>query len=121
MSLSLPPVRPVTFLTDADVSATSDWKAAIDALRLAYQATVDPQSVPPRGMARGKGVWLRSLTAISPLEGYMGCKLIAASPRAKRASYLISLFDQETMNLDALIDGNQITGIRTAAAATVAI
>lgn len=121
MSLSLPPVRPVTFLTDADVSAASDWKAAIDALRLAYLATIDPQSLPPRTMARGKGVWLRSLTAISPLEGYMGCKLIAASPRAGRASYLISLFDQETMNLDALIDGNQITGIRTAATAAVAV
>jgi ornithine cyclodeaminase/alanine dehydrogenase len=47
--------------------------------------------------------------------------LIAASPRARRASYLITLFDQATMNLDALIDGNQITGIRTAATAAVAI
>jgi ornithine cyclodeaminase/alanine dehydrogenase len=51
----------------------------------------------------------------------MGCKLIAASPRAMRASYLVSLFNQESMNLDALLDGNQITGIRTAATAVVAI
>jgi alanine dehydrogenase len=114
-------VRPTVLLTDEDVSAVADWKSAIEALRRAYGANVDPQSVPPRSMARAPGVWLRSLTAISPLEGYLGCKLIAASPRARRASYLISLFDQATMNLDALIDGNQITGIRTAATAAVAI
>jgi alanine dehydrogenase len=114
-------VRPTLLLTDADVSATADWSAAIDALRRAYAATADPQSVPPRSIARAPGVWLRSLTAISPLEGYLGCKLIAASPRARRASYLISLFDRETMNLDALIDGSQVTGIRTAATAAVAV
>jgi alanine dehydrogenase len=115
------PVRPTVLLTDEDVRAVADWKAAIDALRRAYGANVDEQSVPPRSMARAPGVWLRSLTAISPLDGYLGCKLIAASLHARRASYLISLFDQATMNLDALIDGNQITGIRTAATAAVAV
>lgn len=115
------PARPTVLLTDEDVSALADWSAAIAALRRAYGANIDPESVPPRSMARAPGVWLRSLTAISPLDGYLGCKLIAASPRARRASYLISLFDQATMNLDALIDGNQITGIRTAATAAVAI
>jgi alanine dehydrogenase len=114
-------VRPTVLLTDHDVSAVADWKAAIEALRRAYAANVDPQSVPPRSMARAPGVWLRGLTAISPLDGYLGCKLIAASMRARRASYLISLFDQATMNLDALLDGNQITGIRTAATAAVAV
>jgi ornithine cyclodeaminase/alanine dehydrogenase-like protein (mu-crystallin family) len=72
-------------------------------------------------MARGEGIWLRSLTAISPSGGHMGCKLIAASPRARRASYLIALFDQHTMALSALIDGNRVTGLRTAATATVAV
>jgi ornithine cyclodeaminase/alanine dehydrogenase len=82
---------------------------------------IDPVTVPPRSMARGPGVWLRSLTAISPLDGYLGCKLIAASPRLRRASYLIALFDPATMSLHALIDGNRITGIRTAATAAVAV
>lgn len=113
--------RPTLLLTDADVTAVADWNAAIQALGRAYAAQIDPKSVPPRSMARGTGVWLRGLTAISPLDGYMGCKLIAASTRARRASYLISLFDQETMNLDALIDGQQVTGIRTAATAAVAV
>ncbi len=113
--------RPALFLTDADVSVLADWGAAIDALRQAYARHLDPQSVPPRSMARATGIWLRSLTAISLLDGYLGCKLIAASMQARRASYLISLFDRATMNLDALIDGNQITGIRTAATAAVAV
>jgi ornithine cyclodeaminase/alanine dehydrogenase len=109
------------FLTDEDVSAVANWSAAIDTLRRAYAANIGPDSVPPRSMARAKGMWLRSLTAISPLDGYLGCKLIAASPPIRCASYLISLFDQATMELHALIDGNQITGIRTAATAAVAV
>jgi alanine dehydrogenase len=109
------------FLTDEDVKATADWGPAIDTLRRAYMQPIDPVTVPPRSMARGPGVWLRSLTAISPLDGYLGCKLIAASPRLRRASYLIALFDPATMSLHALIDGNRITGIRTAATAAVAV
>ncbi|WP_232727705.1 ornithine cyclodeaminase family protein [Acidovorax sp. 69] len=51
----------------------------------------------------------------------MGSKLISASMKMRRASYLISLFDQTTMGLAALIDGNRVTGIRTAATAAVAV
>lgn len=112
---------PPLFLTDHDVGELHNWKDAIEALRAAYAASVDDAMVPPRSMARGDGVWLRCLSAISPGGGHMGCKLIAASTRARRASYLISLFDQQTMELAALIDGNQITAIRTAATAAVAV
>ena len=51
----------------------------------------------------------------------MGTKVIAASMRQQRASYLISLFDQETMELAALIDGNAVTGFRTAATTALAL
>jgi alanine dehydrogenase len=109
------------FLTTADVNAVADWGSAIDALRRAYACQLDAQMVPPRSMARGSGIWLRSLTAISPLDGTMGCKLIAAAPRARCASYLISLFDPDTTELRALLDAEMITGIRTAATAVVAV
>jgi alanine dehydrogenase len=112
---------PTLFISDADVAALADWRAAVAALADAYAAPVAPAMVPPRSMARGEGIWLRSLTAVSPSGATMGCKLIAASPRARRASYLISLFDKETMALTALIDGNRITGIRTAATAALAV
>jgi alanine dehydrogenase len=77
--------------------------------------------IPARVMARGEGFWLRGMCAISPSGEYMGCKLIAASPTNRRASYLISLFHQQTMNLEALIDGNRVTAIRTAASAALAV
>jgi alanine dehydrogenase len=98
------------FLSDDDVAAVTDWAAAVKALRDAYAAQLPAEAVPPRGMARGQGVWLRSLTAVSP-DGHLGAKLIAASPKAGRVSYLVALFD-EAMELDALIDGNRVTGIR---------
>ena len=114
-------VPPTLFLSDAEVGQLADWKAAVEALRSAYASACDPAMLPPRSMARGEGIWLRSLSAVSPAGGHMGCKLIAASVRAKRASYLISLFDKQTTGLAALIDGNRITGIRTAATAALAV
>jgi len=115
------PLAPTLMLTDADVDALADWPSAVDALSKAYAQSVNPATVPPRSMARGDGIWLRGLSAIAPSGSTMGCKLIAASPRARRASYLIALFDQQTMALSALIDGNRITGLRTAATAALAV
>lgn len=112
---------PTLFLSDADVEQLADWASAVQALCQAYSSDVDPAMVPPRSMARGDGLWLRALTAVSPSGGHLGCKLISASTKHRRASYLISLFDQTTMGLTALIDGNRITGIRTAATAAVAV
>ena len=114
-------VPPTLFLSDADVAGLADWPSAIRALHQAYASAIDPAMVPPRSMARGDGLWLRALTAVSPSGGHLGCKLISASTKHRRASYLISLFDQNTMALTALIDGNRITGIRTAATAAVAV
>ncbi len=116
-----PRLAPTLILTDADVAELADWSAAFEALRAAYMVPTSPAMVPPRSMARGTGVWLRSLTAVSPSGGHMGCKLIAANTTDACASYLISLFDLKTMALSALIDGNRITGIRTAATAAVAV
>ena len=109
------------FISDSDVAELASWPKAIAALADAYAKPIKPAMVPPRVMARGEGFWLRGLCAVSPSGEYMGCKLISASPKIKRASYLISLFDQRTMALAALVDGNRITDIRTAATAVVAV
>ncbi|QCP51737.1 ornithine cyclodeaminase family protein [Trinickia violacea] len=120
-AVTLAPSSPTLFLSDADVASLADWRSAVAALSDAYTKPVSNAMVPPRSMARGDGMWLRSLTAVSPSGGHMGCKLIAANTRERRASYLISLFDQRTMALRALIDGNRVTGLRTAATATLAL
>ncbi|MEI7531958.1 MAG: ornithine cyclodeaminase family protein [Betaproteobacteria bacterium] len=112
---------PTIFLSDDDVCALSDWKSAITALENAYSLTIDHHMTPPRAVARGPGVWLRSMTAISPSGKYMGNKLIAASPKNKCVSYLISLFDTSTTHLAATIDGNHVTAFRTAATSALAV
>jgi alanine dehydrogenase len=108
------------FLTDADVRAAFDWRAAADALRAAYSAPDDAKRYPRRTMARGDRVWLRTLSGVTADGAFMGAKLIAASLRRSRASYLIPLFDQESADLLALLDGHSITGFRTAATSAFA-
>ncbi|MFI7300706.1 ornithine cyclodeaminase family protein [Streptomyces sp. NPDC050121] len=108
------------FITDADVRAAFDWADAIAALRSAYGAPPDETRFPSRTMARGDGLWLRTLSGVPGDGGPMGAKLIAASLRHRRASYLIPLFDQESVELTALLDGHSITGFRTAATSALA-
>jgi alanine dehydrogenase len=108
-------------LSDEDVQSLFSWEEAIEALRAAYARPVDDRMLPPRTMARGDGVWLRSLSAVPHEARYMGAKLIAAVTSARRASYLIALFDRRTAELVALLDGNHVTGARTAATSAVAI
>lgn len=108
------------FLTDADVRAVFDWRAAADALRAAYGAPDDPKRYPARAMARGDRVWLRTLSGVTADGAFMGAKLIAASMRRARASYLIPLFDQDSADLLALLDAASITGFRTAATSALA-
>jgi ornithine cyclodeaminase/alanine dehydrogenase len=108
------------FLTDADVNSVFDWRAAVEALRAAYSAPQHAANFPPRTMARGKKRWLRTLSGVSPDGLVMGSKQIAANVEGGRASYLISLFDQETAELLALLDGSSITGFRTAATSALA-
>jgi ornithine cyclodeaminase/alanine dehydrogenase len=111
---------PPLFLTDADVQRAFDWRAAIMALADAYGAPAGEGFFPPRSMARGPGFWLRVLSGIAPGTGLMGAKLIAASPKNRRASYLLPLFDHESVALVGLLDANSITGFRTAATSALA-
>lgn len=108
------------FLTDADVQAVFDWSSAIAELRRAYAAPHEPSMFPPRAMARGDGLWLRTMSGVNPYDGLMGAKHIAVSLRNHLASYLIPLFDQQTVELVALVDAASITGFRTAATSAVA-
>lgn len=108
------------FLTDDDVRSVFDWGAAARSLRDAYAVETPPDAFPPRTMARGPGMWLRTLSGVAPDSGLMGAKMIAANMRNGVASYLIPLFDQETVELVALVEGNSITGFRTAATSALA-
>lgn len=107
-------------LDDRTVRAVFEWGDAVAALREAYAADPDDVRFPARRMARGDHGWVRSLSGVPGGEAMMGAKLIAASPAQGRVSYLISLFDQRTADLVALLDGHSITGFRTAATTALA-
>jgi alanine dehydrogenase len=102
-------------LDDETVRSVFDWGMAIAAVREAYAADPDQARFPVRTMARGDHGWLRTLSGVPAEPGLMGHKLIAAAPLAGRVSYLITLFDQHTSELVAILDGHSITGFRTAA------
>jgi alanine dehydrogenase len=104
---------------DADVQAVLEWRPAVAALRAAYAAAADGPRFPGRLIARGDGTFLRVLPGV-PDGGLMGTKIIAAAPKTGRVSYLIALFDQATAELVALLDGNSLTGYRTAATSALA-
>lgn len=107
-------------LDDQAVRDSFGWARAIDALRAAYAGDVADSRYPQRSMARGDSSWLRTLTGVSADNGLMGAKLIAASMKTRQVSYLIPLFDEHTAELVALIDGQSITGFRTAATSAAA-
>jgi alanine dehydrogenase len=108
------------FLDDTSVQSVFDWNLAISALRDAYSAPDDPSRFPPRAIARGSRSWLRTLSGAPGNGALMGVKVIAAALEVRRASYLIALFDQSTAELVAIMDGNSVTGYRTAATSALA-
>ncbi|WP_329343445.1 ornithine cyclodeaminase family protein [Streptomyces sp. NBC_01352] len=109
-----------TILTDADVRAVFDWSEAVGTLRAAYTEPADEAAFPPRAMARGDGVWLRTMTGVLPSSGVIGGKMIVAAYRRGQGTILIPLFDVATSELLALLDGTSVTGFRTAATSALA-
>jgi ornithine cyclodeaminase/alanine dehydrogenase len=107
-------------LGDADIRSALEWGPAVAALRAAYADAPGGARFPGRLIARGEGTFLRVLPGVPDGGGLMGTKIIAAAPKAGRVSYLIALFDQATAELVALLDGNSITGYRTAATSALA-
>ena len=108
------------FLTDADVANLSDWPAAIEVVRTAYKAPADETGTPGRIFAQTPREWLRIMPSVPPSGQLFGAKSIAGSfADGLRVSYLISLFDKDTADLVALVDGNRVTGLRTAATTAV--
>jgi len=106
-------------LSDSDVRQVFRWELAITALREAYRRPPAHAAYPRRTIARGDGAWLRMMGGIAD-RTVMGAKLIAGSPQSRRFAYLIPLFEQASADLVGLLDGNAITGFRTAATSALA-
>jgi alanine dehydrogenase len=111
--------RPV-FVSDEVAKQVLAWPDMIAKLREVYAVEHPPFAGPPRTLARGKGIWMRTLTGVLPGGSVMGVKQFCF-PRGRRVRYMISLFDQESGELKALLDANTITAWRTGATTAVAI
>jgi ornithine cyclodeaminase/alanine dehydrogenase len=111
--------RPV-FVSEESIRQTLAWPAMIAKLREVYSVEHPPFAGPPRTLARGKGIWMRTLTGALPDGSVMGSKQFCF-PRSKTVRYVITLFDQESGELLAFLDGRSITALRTAATTAVAV
>lgn len=114
-------IHPTIFLTDEDVAHVTTFTGAIGALRTAYALPQAVGSTPPRAVAATSTGWMRVMPSAPTGTDIAGLKVISAAISQGQVSYLISLFDQQTSTLVAQMDGNHITGLRTAATAAVAI
>ncbi len=108
------------FVSRAVASEVLDIGQAIAAIREAYSHPFEAGIAPPRTVARSHGARLRTLSAIMPTGDLMGAKLLA-QPRSGPPTYLIVLFAQDDGRLVALLDGEAITAVRTAATSAVAV
>lgn len=112
---------PTLFLSDADVAELANWDAVIAALAVAYARPEDSAATPDRVVVPTATGWQRVMPSAPPGSRFGGSKTISASIKNGLVSYLISLFDQHDSHLAALIDGNRITGLRTAGTAAAAL
>jgi len=99
------------------------WADAIDALRVAYTTVSSSKSTPPRSIAAEGSAWLRVLPSMPASGSYFGAKLMGSpgSTTPPRVEYVIVLFDRQTGSIAAFVDGNVVTGLRTAATSAVAL
>src|SRR6185437_6389667 len=89
------------FVSEQAVKEVLGWPAMIGKLREVYSVEHPPFAGPPRTLARGKGIWMRTLTGVLPGGSVMGTKQFCF-PRSRTVRY-------------------SITALRTAATTAVAI
>ncbi|WP_439891153.1 ornithine cyclodeaminase family protein [Ralstonia sp. 25C] len=99
------------------------WGDAIQALQNTYSQPIPAPVTPPRTVASAGKTWLRTLPAIPPAGRYYGAKLMgmAGDAPSPGVEYVIVLFDRETSRIAAFVDGNLVTGFRTAATSAAAL
>jgi ornithine cyclodeaminase/alanine dehydrogenase len=112
--------RSIRYLSQADTRSLLTWPDVIACLARAYERGDDPRAAPPKVVARRDGMWLRALTAISGPGTAMGAKIIAKG-KPKGADHFIALWDTATAQLICLLDGKNVTAMRTAGTSAVAV
>ncbi len=111
------------FVSSHTARAVFRWEDAIAALQRAYAHDIPAKATPPRTVAVLEKTWLRNLPAIPPGSRYYGAKLMGSNmgDAPPGIEYVIVLFDRTTNRIAAFVDGNLVTGLRTAATSAAAL
>ena len=97
----------------------TSYSAAADALERALLAGFDPGADPPRTMLpAGDG---ELLVMPSSATGAVAVKLVTVGPRDPRVQGVCVVFDPETLAVASVIDGVELTSLRTAAVSLLAL
>ena len=105
----------ILIIREAQVRELLSPNEAAQAVSAASKALArgEAQNV-PRVRARGPGISLHTMSAIHPSGGVTCCKVYTAT--REKVQMTILLYDTETGNLLAMIEGNELGRLRTAAA-----
>ncbi len=110
-------------ITDAEVGSVLNMREAIDAIRAAFQQYGDGSgALMARGRAAaecaGRPVMISALGAALPAGGVLGAKVY--STVGGQFNFVVALFSAQTGKPLAVLEANEITRLRTAAATAVA-
>ena len=111
------------FVSSETARSVFRWTDGIRALQAAYGQQMPPKAAPARSVAVAGKTWLRTLPAVPVGGRYYGAKLMGAAMGAGTGGveYVIVLFDQQTSRIAGFVDGNLVTGFRTAATSAGAL
>ena len=116
-------VHAPVFVSSGAAREVFNWKDAIASLQAAYGRPMEAAAIPPRTIASADKAWLRTLPAAPPGGRYFGAKLMgmAGTSATPGVQYVIVLFDRRSSRIAAFVDGNLVTGYRTAATSAAAL
>jgi alanine dehydrogenase len=107
------------FVSAAAAAEVLDMGEVIGRLAAAYSVPIPPGALPPRLLGRGDGVVMRCMAAVPPASKVMGTKIFGVG-RDRTVNYLITLLDQKSAKIVALVDAWQVTALRTAGTSAMA-
>lgn len=107
------------FVSAAAAAEVLDMGEIIARLAVAYSVPIPAGALPPRVLGRGDRVVMRCMTAVPPASRVMGTKIFGVG-RDRTVQYLITLLDQHSSHVVALVDAWQVTALRTAGTSAMA-
>jgi len=110
-------------ITDSELAGLINMRDAVEAVRIAFEQFAESGgAMLGRGRAvaevQSRPVMLSALGAVLPAAGVMGAKVY--STVGGRFNFMVVLFSAQTGDTLAVVEGNQLTRLRTAAATAVA-